>query len=57
VHADTLHCPRGRAFSPERVDQAVDRDGLIRVQEEHGQHGSLLASPERERLSLSEYLE
>ena len=36
----------GRPFAPELVDQAVDGDGLVRVQQQHAKQAALLARAE-----------
>ena len=49
-----LHHRRGgrwRPLAPERVDQLVGRDGLVRPQEQRRQQGALLTAAERDRLT------
>jgi len=45
-------CARRRLLAPELVDEAVGRDNFVSVQEEHGEHGSLLWAAERQRPSF-----
>ena len=44
---------RGRPLAPELVDQAVDGDGLVRVQQQHAKQAALLARAERYHPTLS----
>ena len=57
VHTNALHGSVGRALAPECIDQAVDRDGLVHVQQEYRENGARLGSPEGERASVCEDLE
>ena len=50
-----LHDRRGgrwRPLAPERIDQLVGRDGLVRSQEQRRQEGALLAAAERNRIAV-----
>ena len=56
VHAHALHGSRGGALAPERVDQAVGRDALVRVERQQREDRPLLGSPQRERPPIADYL-
>ena len=47
VDLETLERVRGRALAPQLVDQPLALEGLVRMQQQHGEHGATLASPER----------
>ena len=53
----TLCTAPSGALAPQRVDQAIDRHRLVRVQQEHREHRSRLGSPEGERSSVRDDLE
>jgi len=43
MHLNVLDRARGRPLTPQGVDQPIDRDDLVRVQEQHRQDKALLA--------------
>ena len=49
VHLHGLCRAAGRALSPQLIDQAINRDNLPPVQQQHRQHSPLLWGPERQR--------
>src|SRR5205085_8654641 len=57
VDLDRLQGGGGRAFPPKLVDQAIRRDNLAPMQQEHGQQGALFGAAEREGPLLRDDLE
>ena len=57
VDLDALRRFRRRLLAPELVDQAVDRDDLVRVHQQRGQERALLRRPERDRAARLEGLD
>jgi hypothetical protein len=49
VDLDALGHRGRRRVAPHLVHEALGRDDVVGVQQQHGQHGALLASPQRER--------
>ena len=49
VDLDALRHRGGRRVTPHLVHEALGRHDVVGVQEQHRQHGALLAPPERER--------
>jgi hypothetical protein len=49
VHLDALRRFRRRVLAPQLVDQAVDRDDLVRVHQQRRKERALLCRPERDR--------
>jgi hypothetical protein len=45
MDVDGLLGALGRIFLPERVDQPIVRDDLVRMQEQYGEERTLLRSP------------
>jgi hypothetical protein len=48
---------RRRPLAPHALDQAIARDGLIRVQEEDCEKGPLLRSSERQLTAVAPHLD
>jgi hypothetical protein len=57
MHLDDLRCARWRFVRPEVVDQAIGRDDLVRVEQEQGENGALLAAADIEHSLTFEHLE
>jgi hypothetical protein len=57
VHLKRLVGGLGRVVLPERVDQAVARNHVVGVQQEHHQQGLLFRAPQFQRSSVLHYLE
>jgi hypothetical protein len=57
VHLHRVPRGDGRRLGPERVHEALDRDGLVRPQQELREQGPLLGRAERDRFALDERLE
>ena len=54
---ERMACARGRAFSPQPVDQAVARDGFVRVEEKEGEQRALLRPAERKLMAVLQHLD
>ena len=54
---ERMACARGRAFSPQPVDQAVTRDRLVRVEEKEGEQHALLRPTERKLTAVVQHLD
>jgi hypothetical protein len=52
VDLDCVPHGRGRLLGPELLDQTLDRNGLVRVEEEMGKEGALLGGAENDRRSI-----
>ena len=57
VSVERLLDARRRPLAPERVDQPVARDDLVRVQHEHGEQRALLRAAERDEPAVDPHLE
>jgi hypothetical protein len=56
-HLEGVRGRRRRALAPERVDQPLTRDDLVRVQQQQREHGPLPRTAERERSFFAHDLE
>ena len=57
VQLDRLRCRRRWRLPPQLLDQPVYRHDLVRVDQEHGEHGSGLGGAERDLTALEQHLE
>jgi hypothetical protein len=52
-----MACAGGRTFSPQAVDQAVTRDGFVRVEEKEGKQHALLRPTEGKLTAVLQHLD
>jgi hypothetical protein len=57
VIVDRVRGARRRRFAPQPVDQAIARDGPVRIQQKHCQHCALLRAAQREPTTVVSRLE
>ncbi len=56
-HLERVPSSRGRLFAPERVDQPLARDGLVAMEQQEREEGSLPGPAKRERIAVPPHFE